>query len=245
MVGARSIVDVDASKGGNEARFINDYRNIAARHNVCMKSEAHILTGEAAPACFTERPVRKGEEFLLDYGQQYWDSLKGNQQPPLSEAEMACGDFVVSTWPPELEYTSGFKWDKCVTLPQLRMAHTFRPMQGVHVIRQADGRPGLVAEVDFPPEHVIGVYAGRVGKQRTNERSVPIGKGFYIVECGNETKYLRHSLDSGNVYAQCRNDELMGHLYVALIALHSILRGTELVLNRSIPVKHRDLDWEE
>lgn len=37
------------------------------------------------------------------------------------------------------------------------------------------------------------VYSGRVGKQPAGDRSVPIGRGCYVVECGNEAKYLRHA----------------------------------------------------
>jgi hypothetical protein len=236
-LGASTLLDVDASKCGNEARFINDFRNIARSSNVMMKSASHPLTGESAPSVFTERAIAKGDELLLDYGQQYWDSLRDTSQPT-AEAPRGREAFPPCAWPPELEYVSGYPVDACVTLAQLRGAHTFRRLNGAHVIKQADGRPSLVAAEALPKGHLLGVYSGRVGKQPAGDRSLPIGRGCYVVECGNEAKYLRHAFGTGNVFAECRNDNLIGHLYVALLTSEPVAPGVELVLDRALPIAH-------
>ncbi|OQR94203.1 SET domain protein [Achlya hypogyna] len=63
---------IDATSAGNEARFINDYRNIASRPNVAFDTYADAA-GRIHAGVFTlNKPIAAGEEILGNYGRAYW-----------------------------------------------------------------------------------------------------------------------------------------------------------------------------
>lgn len=86
------LMDINAEEAGNEFRFINDYRKIAAAPNVKFSTESSLLTG--TPLCyffFINKFHKKGhryiavvalrdlasrDELLADYGKQYWDNIQ-------------------------------------------------------------------------------------------------------------------------------------------------------------------------
>uniref|UniRef100_A0A7S1NKB8 SET domain-containing protein n=1 Tax=Eutreptiella gymnastica TaxID=73025 RepID=A0A7S1NKB8_9EUGL len=184
---------------------------------------------------------------MFDYGKQYWKNLRSDETTRLTAEELQIRHNPQTKWPDDIEYTSGYRWDRCVTFQQLRMSHTFRQMQGVCVAwLEGRERPVLIAAAPLAKDAVIGVYSGRVGKHRANERSVPIGRGCWIVDCGNEARYIQHSFDGGgNVYAEIRNDDWFGHMYLALLALEPIPQGTPLVFNRKYPIRHPGLEEDQ
>ncbi|CBQ68754.1 conserved hypothetical protein [Sporisorium reilianum SRZ2] len=80
---------LDSRFWGNESRFVNDYRGIAAKPNVEFRS---FLQGDAGEArfqmgLFATRPIRKGQELLINYGKSFWvhheqlEQLQGKAQP--------------------------------------------------------------------------------------------------------------------------------------------------------------------
>eukprot|EP01052_Picozoa_sp_SAG31_P010265 SAG31_NODE_557_length_14160_cov_18.420880_10_plen_157_part_00 len=71
--------DIDAEHFGNEARFINDFRGVpgATGANVQFQACNCATTGYYFIAVMTTQRVRKGTEFLVDYGPRYWASLAG------------------------------------------------------------------------------------------------------------------------------------------------------------------------
>ena len=65
-------VGVDASRVGNEARFINDYRGIAARPNAIFE-ERRNHAGELCMAVWSgSEEIKKGQEILVSYGKGFW-----------------------------------------------------------------------------------------------------------------------------------------------------------------------------
>ncbi|CEL93070.1 unnamed protein product [Vitrella brassicaformis CCMP3155] len=71
-------VSVDASKAGNELRFVNDYRGISEQPNVSFSS--CFIDGLPRTLLVVTRPVAFGEEFLADYGQSYWAARGGGSK---------------------------------------------------------------------------------------------------------------------------------------------------------------------
>jgi hypothetical protein len=79
---------VDAATSGNEARFINDYRGIAARPNAefCeVWNEARqergmgvwvLPVGKSGKHSGREKGVRKGEEIVVSYGRGFWGARR-------------------------------------------------------------------------------------------------------------------------------------------------------------------------
>ena len=63
-------LSLDAETAGNELRFVNDYRGIGASANVCFQP----ATIQSLPSqmLVVTRPVKTGEPFLADYGEDYW-----------------------------------------------------------------------------------------------------------------------------------------------------------------------------
>ena len=61
---------IDASKFGNEMRFINDYRNIADEENAYFVIDRE--RGEYQTRIVASRYIEPGEEILTDYGEEYW-----------------------------------------------------------------------------------------------------------------------------------------------------------------------------
>ncbi len=80
---------VDSRYWGNESRFVNDYRGIADRPNVEFRSFIQLDTSDGKPkfqmGLFTTRPLRKGQELVVNYGKSYWlhhDQLTQQQAQP-------------------------------------------------------------------------------------------------------------------------------------------------------------------
>ncbi|KAJ1475936.1 hypothetical protein T484DRAFT_3138214 [Baffinella frigidus] len=73
----------DASKGGNEFRMINDFRGVPGAKGRNMRFSRCQVQGARAALIVAIKDVAEGEEFLLDYGEQYWgaDSKPGPPQP--------------------------------------------------------------------------------------------------------------------------------------------------------------------
>lgn len=65
------IYNVDASTSGNEMRFINDYRNIADRPNVCL--EVCYIDKKPKILIVVIEKINEGNEILLDYGESYFN----------------------------------------------------------------------------------------------------------------------------------------------------------------------------
>lgn len=70
---------LDSRYWGNESRFVNDYRGIASRPNVEFRSfiqlaptPSHPLEETFQMGLFSIRPIRKGQELLINYGKSYW-----------------------------------------------------------------------------------------------------------------------------------------------------------------------------
>lgn len=67
-------VGVDASRMGNEARFINDYRGVAAKPNAIFE-EYRNPAGELHMAVWSGKDeIRKGQEILVSYGKGFWQA---------------------------------------------------------------------------------------------------------------------------------------------------------------------------
>ncbi|KAG5733061.1 hypothetical protein E4T56_gene3561 [Termitomyces sp. T112] len=65
-------VGIDASRMGNEARFINDYRGIMAKPNAIF-SDVDTILGEKRMSIWSSgQEIRKGEEILVSYGKSWW-----------------------------------------------------------------------------------------------------------------------------------------------------------------------------
>lgn len=67
-------VGVDASRMGNEARFINDYRGVAVRPNAVFE-EHRNGRGELCMAVWSgKEEIKKGQEILVSYGKGFWQA---------------------------------------------------------------------------------------------------------------------------------------------------------------------------
>ncbi|EGY16293.1 hypothetical protein VD0002_g6028 [Verticillium dahliae] len=77
-------VAVDAARGGNEARFVNDYRGVAARPNAEFREVWSRRFGERCMGVFVlpapgrgqpgKGGVGKGQEILVSYGKGFWNA---------------------------------------------------------------------------------------------------------------------------------------------------------------------------
>ncbi|OQS07689.1 SET domain protein [Thraustotheca clavata] len=63
---------LDATHTGNEARFINDYRNIASRPNVAFDTYKDVDGMIQVGVWSLNKPIVPGEEILGNYGKGYW-----------------------------------------------------------------------------------------------------------------------------------------------------------------------------
>ena len=71
-------VGVDASKMGNEARFVNDYRGIQSRPNAAFV-EHRTGTGELRMSIWSStESIKKGDEILVSYGKSWWRCRLGD-----------------------------------------------------------------------------------------------------------------------------------------------------------------------
>ena len=77
--GEHSELALDAKHVGNEARFVNDYRNTGKRANVEFRLRRDAL-GEMRQGVFVcaKEGVGAGEELLISYGKSYWTARVGN-----------------------------------------------------------------------------------------------------------------------------------------------------------------------
>ncbi|KAL1527302.1 hypothetical protein AB1Y20_015974 [Prymnesium parvum] len=77
--GEHSQFALDANKAGNEARFINDYRNTGRRANVEFRLRRDSC-GELRQGVFVcdKAGIRAGEELLISYGKSFWKSRVGS-----------------------------------------------------------------------------------------------------------------------------------------------------------------------
>ncbi|KAI6031971.1 hypothetical protein BKA83DRAFT_46882 [Pisolithus microcarpus] len=65
-------VGIDASKMGNEARFVNDYRGIRCKPNAIFV-EYRTAMGELRMSVRSSSdPIQKGDEILVSYGKSWW-----------------------------------------------------------------------------------------------------------------------------------------------------------------------------
>lgn len=80
---------LDSRYWGNESRFVNDYRGIATKPNVEFRSFVQISEGEELfqMGVFAVRPIRKGQELLINYGKSFWFHYE--QLAELQRAEAA------------------------------------------------------------------------------------------------------------------------------------------------------------
>eukprot|EP01120_Amphizonella_sp_Union-15-10_P008317 TRINITY_DN2978_c0_g1_i4.p1 TRINITY_DN2978_c0_g1~~TRINITY_DN2978_c0_g1_i4.p1 ORF type:complete len:334 (-),score=44.30 TRINITY_DN2978_c0_g1_i4:66-1067(-) len=67
-------IKLDADRTGNELRFINDFHGISTSPNtlfrkVWVEQEMKVLS-------VVTEPIKKGQEFTVDYGEQYWKNIK-------------------------------------------------------------------------------------------------------------------------------------------------------------------------
>ena len=70
---------LDAAKCGNEARFINDFRNTGRKAN-CRFAERFDSRGVRHMGVYALVALAKGEELLLSYGKGYW-TARATAQP--------------------------------------------------------------------------------------------------------------------------------------------------------------------
>ena len=67
---------VDSRYWGNESRFVNDYRGIALKPNVEFRSfirhDPSLGEERFQMGLFSIRPIRKGQEIVINYGKSYW-----------------------------------------------------------------------------------------------------------------------------------------------------------------------------
>ncbi|THH12932.1 hypothetical protein EW146_g7229 [Bondarzewia mesenterica] len=67
-------VGSDASRMGNEARFVNDYRGIRAKPNAEFR-DGRKASGELRMSVWSlTEPIKKGDEILVSYGKAWWGS---------------------------------------------------------------------------------------------------------------------------------------------------------------------------
>ncbi|THH09869.1 hypothetical protein EW145_g1712 [Phellinidium pouzarii] len=67
-------VGIDATRMGNEARFINDYRGVRTKPNAIFK-ERRTLSGELRMSVWSDsETIKKGDEILVSYGKSWWQT---------------------------------------------------------------------------------------------------------------------------------------------------------------------------
>ena len=74
--GEHSELALDAKSVGNEARFVNDYRNTGRKPNVEFRTRRDAGRSELRQGIFVcdRRGVSHGDELLISYGKSYWRS---------------------------------------------------------------------------------------------------------------------------------------------------------------------------
>lgn len=77
--GEKSELAIDAERAGNEARFVNDFRNTGKRANAYFDTyvdDAGDL--KLAVFCLPSGPIKSGEEILISYGKSFWKHRFGD-----------------------------------------------------------------------------------------------------------------------------------------------------------------------
>ncbi|SGZ12142.1 BQ5605_C028g10483 [Microbotryum silenes-dioicae] len=75
-------IGIDATKAGNEARFINDYRGVLDRPNAvfesreCKAADGTTMQGVRMSVWSGPNGVEKGSEICVSYGKGFWDGRK-------------------------------------------------------------------------------------------------------------------------------------------------------------------------
>jgi len=79
--GEHSELALDARRVGNEARFINDYRNTGMRANVefRLRRDAKRELRQGVFVCAKEG-IRRDQELLISYGKSFWRARVGNME---------------------------------------------------------------------------------------------------------------------------------------------------------------------
>jgi hypothetical protein len=68
-------IGIDASRIGNEARFINDYRGVRDKPNASFEDDRSA--GE----------LRMGDEILVSYGKSWWRERQGEPEESTNEIQ--------------------------------------------------------------------------------------------------------------------------------------------------------------
>ena len=94
-------IAVDASRMGNEARFVNDYRGVADGPNAEFKEVVVNIQGQAEKrmGLFVlpegksgkGKGIRKGQEVLVSYGKGFWKERRGPDDTPDGKQEQEEG----------------------------------------------------------------------------------------------------------------------------------------------------------
>ena len=78
-------IGVDASKMGNEARFVNDYRGVKPKPNAIF-ADSRSKSGELRICIRSRDEIKKGEEILVSYGKSWWASRQQASDTDMNEA---------------------------------------------------------------------------------------------------------------------------------------------------------------
>eukprot|EP01006_Ploeotia_vitrea_P004048 TRINITY_DN113739_c0_g1_i1.p1 TRINITY_DN113739_c0_g1~~TRINITY_DN113739_c0_g1_i1.p1 ORF type:complete len:188 (+),score=6.11 TRINITY_DN113739_c0_g1_i1:27-590(+) len=79
ILGFTEGLSIDAEQCGNEARFINDFRNTGRKANVQFDLYK-TPNGETRMGVFVlSKDIRKGEELLVTYGKGFWEARLGTK----------------------------------------------------------------------------------------------------------------------------------------------------------------------
>lgn len=81
-------LSISAAQSGNEARFINDYHNIAERPNAAFDTYRDTHTGEVRVGVWTlNQWIEIGEEITVPYGSEFWGTGVKEWDPAWDEGE--------------------------------------------------------------------------------------------------------------------------------------------------------------
>ncbi|KAH6917556.1 SET domain protein [Coprinopsis sp. MPI-PUGE-AT-0042] len=78
-------IGVDASRMGNEARFVNDYRGVKQKPNAIF-ADSRSRSGELRICIRSRDEIKKGEEILVSYGKSWWTSRQQASEADINEA---------------------------------------------------------------------------------------------------------------------------------------------------------------
>ncbi len=78
-------IGIDADKGGNEARFVNDYRGVREKPNAEFREVWDEREGRRGIGVWVlpegkgkkVRGIGKGEEICVSYGRGFWGARRG------------------------------------------------------------------------------------------------------------------------------------------------------------------------